>query len=506
MKVIHNTADQQRSADTAPECSVLSPWKILLVDDEPDILAVTRLALKNFKFLGRTLHFLEAQSAAEARRVLQQENEIAIALIDVVMESDDAGLELVNHIRNDLNNSLIRLIIRTGQPGAAPERGVVDRYDIDDYKEKTELTAMKLYTTVRTALKSYHDLVVINDNRRGLEKILDASPELYHPNSLQEFFDGVLTQIISLCNLGHHSCIAIVNDGAIVSSKNEEVTIQSSRGHFADPNSTTHQKILQECTKALLSGDEPENLPSNIDYIPLRIDNHQLGFVCIEHVEKLNHMDRHLVHIMINQSASALRSINLYEDLTSANHQAMKMLAIAAEFRDKETGDHIGRIQHSTYRTALKLGLSEEEAEEYGLASILHDIGKIALPDAILQKPGKLTEEEFDIIKRHTTFGVGILDNSDWLELAKRIAYSHHERWDGSGYPLGLKGEEINLAARIVAVVDVYDALTHKRVYKAAWSQQQALDELRNSSGVHFDPMVVKAFIELIENGELYPE
>ncbi|MBT3309917.1 MAG: HD domain-containing protein [Gammaproteobacteria bacterium] len=218
----------------------------------------------------------------------------------------------------------------------------------------------------------------------------------------------------------------------------------------------------------------------------------------------MSETDHHLVQIMVNQCTSALQNINLYQDLNAANRQAVRMLAIAAEFRDKETGDHINRIQQGTYQVALKLGLPEEIAEEYGVASILHDIGKVALPDSILLKPGALTPQEFEIIKQHTTFGVNILNNSDWFELAQEIALSHHERWDGSGYPRGIQGEEIHLAARIVAVVDVFDALVHQRVYKSAWGKRDALSELQSNSGTHFDPRAVNTFIELIESEALY--
>ena len=506
MKIIRNRPSKPELGASAlhQELPPPPPWVVLLVDDEPDVLSVTRLALKNFSYEGRSLHFLEARSAAEARELLATETEeVALALIDVVMESDNAGLELVNHIRNELNNSNTRVIIRTGQPGAAPEREVVDRYDIDDYKDKTELTTTKLYTTVRTALKSYHELVIINDNKSGLEKILEASPDLYRPSSLHSFFEGILTQVIALCNLGKHSYIATVKDGAIVTSTNNEVIIQSAQGRFSE-QAPEYSVILQQCTEALLNGTSPEGLPDNIEYISLELGDERFGYICLEHQGNLSETDHHLVQIMVNQCTSALQNINLYQDLNAANRQAVRMLAIAAEFRDKETGDHINRIQQGTYQVALKLGLPEEIAEEYGVASILHDIGKVALPDSILLKPGALTPQEFEIIKQHTTFGVNILNNSDWFELAQEIALSHHERWDGSGYPRGIQGEEIHLAARIVAVVDAFDALGHQRGYKSAWGKRDALSELQSNSGTHFDPRAVNTFIELIESEALY--
>jgi signal transduction histidine kinase len=161
----------------------LPPWKMLIVDDEPDVNEMTRFALKNFEFAGKQLQIFQAMSSREARDILAAEPLIAVALIDVVMETDDAGLQLVDFIRNELKYSLIRLIIRTGQPGMAPE--VIERYDIDDYKNKTELKANKLYTTMRVALKSYRDLNALEQAR---QEALQARQEAIAANRAKSTF------------------------------------------------------------------------------------------------------------------------------------------------------------------------------------------------------------------------------------------------------------------------------------------------------------------------------
>ncbi len=232
MKIIRKSAQKiQDAEDSTPPEVKLPPWKVLIVDDEPDVHAITRLNLKNFQFANKSLRFLEALSAREAKQILSHEIDIAVALIDVVMETDDAGLQLVDYIRNELGNSMIRIVVRTGQPGAAPERQVVDSYDIDDYKDKTELTVQKLYTTLRSTLKSYRDLTTINANRRGLEKILDAAAELYQPQSIHGFFDGVLTQIIALCNLGENNLISTVSSGLLITASEERIAVQAAKIH-----------------------------------------------------------------------------------------------------------------------------------------------------------------------------------------------------------------------------------------------------------------------------------
>lgn len=167
-------------------------------------------------------------------------------------------------------------------------------------------------------------------------------------------------------------------------------------------------------------------------------------------------------------------------------------LAQAAEYRDDETGEHIRRVGQFASELARLLGWSETETDNIGLAAPMHDIGKMGIPDAILRKPGKLTPEEFGIIKTHPEIGGRILERSKipLLKMAFDIALGHHEKWDGSGYPRGLRGTEIPESARIVAVCDVYDALVHDRIYRRAYPKDEALAIMSESNGKHFDPNV----------------
>ena len=174
-------------------------------------------------------------------------------------------------------------------------------------------------------------------------------------------------------------------------------------------------------------------------------------------------------------------------------------LAAAAEFHDDETGQHTHRVGDLSVSIAERLGLPGAQVELMRLAAPLHDVGKIAIPDAVLGKRGKLTDEEFEQMKTHTTVGAQMLAGSAFalLEMAEQIALTHHEKWDGSGYPAGLAGEAIPIAGRIVAVADVFDALTHARPYKAAWSTADAIAEMTGQAGRHFDPQVLEAFLSV---------
>ncbi len=177
-------------------------------------------------------------------------------------------------------------------------------------------------------------------------------------------------------------------------------------------------------------------------------------------------------------------------------------LSKAAEFRDDDTGEHIIRMSHYSRHIAKNLNLSESEQEMILKAAPMHDVGKIAIPDNILLKPGKLTSEEFEIIMTHTTLGYDILADSDieLLKLSAIIAISHHEKFNGKGYPKGLKGEDIPLVGRITAVADVFDALTSKRPYKEPWSVEKAVELIKSERGEHFDPQCVDAFLIDFDN------
>jgi len=294
-------------------------WKILVVDDEPEVHAVTKLSVGDLEFEKKPVQLLNAMSGIEAQKILVKEHDIAVALIDVVMETEDAGLRLVEYIRKELKNQRIRLIIRTGQPGVAPERYVIDRYDIDDYKDKTELTTQRLYTTLRTTLKAYRDLTIIDNNRQGLEKILTAAPNLYRIQPMEQFLQGVLTQITNLCPVGENSLIATLDDGT--PTVNSKIAIWAGTGQFVEHNTSQTEALIQTC-ESLLLGNQPEvPLPQSSLLLPLELYDNMLGFIYLEEVGFLNNNDRYLLQIMTTQCAAALKNIKLYLNLEESNKQ-----------------------------------------------------------------------------------------------------------------------------------------------------------------------------------------
>ena len=481
----------------------LEPWKVLIVDDEPDVRRVTVLNLRGFQFAGRSLRFLEASTAAEAKVILNDHNDIALALVDVVMETDDAGLKLVEYIRDSLNYRMIRLIIRTGQPGVAPERFVIDNFDIDDYKDKSELTAQRLYTTVRTALKGYRDLLTIEASRIGLSRILSVTPDLYnlHRDRLEEYFQGVLMQTIGICNLDHSGLISTV-DGLMLTLDGKDIRVRAGTGQFSGAGNLRSSEIVNLCSKAVTGHEVPEEIRQGAVIVPLQVGQDVLGFVYLESQAELSSGDRELIQVMANQCAAALDNFRLHHSLEDAYDESIDMLAHVAEFKDSATGTHIRRIQEYTRRVSVAMGCSQDEADVFAKASRLHDVGKVGIPDVILRKPGKLTDDEFTIMQKHTRIGDAVLKRSPRLAVARLVAKSHHEKWNGGGYPEGLKGEAIPLAARIVAVVDVFDALISQRPYKECWPAQRAAAQIELGSGSHFDPKIAQIFLNLYREGQ----
>ena len=228
----------------------------------------------------------------------------------------------------------------------------------------------------------------------------------------------------------------------------------------------------------------------------------------IEVLLRINNLLQARFHNVLLEAKVRERTQELVERMTQldeAQTEMMGRLAQAAEYRDDETGHHTYRVGLIASLVAQQMGLSEYQVDLIRRAAPLHDVGKIGIADSILLKPGPLSNEEFATMKTHTTIGTALLGNgqSTLMKVAEQIAHCHHERWDGSGYPRGLKGDAIPREGRIVAIADVFDALTHERPYKKAWPVREALTEIASQSGRQFDPRVVEAFLQVQAQGAI---
>ncbi|RZD22451.1 MULTISPECIES: response regulator [unclassified Pseudoalteromonas] len=487
---------------------VQGSWKVIIVDDEPEVHAVTKLALSDFEFQDKRLEFISAYSGEEAKEVIEQHPDAAIVLLDVVMETDDAGLKVAKFIRETAKNNHIRIILRTGQPGQAPERQVIVNYDINDYKSKTELTAQKLFTVVMSSLRSYRDILSIEQSRQGLEKIIKASRDIFSTHSLESFIEGVMQQLTSLLGTVDQAMYATSLVASNPQDNQKKLVVFSGRGEFERSEGKAIEEVLdneqlQACQQAL-----------NEKTIVYR-ENYLFAYCCsecnhnsmlfISGIPKhLTDTQRHLIEIFSQNVQLAYENVQLQSEIEATQQELVFRLSEALEQRSTETGNHVKRVSHICYELALGYGLPKREAELIRLAAPLHDVGKVGIPDAILNKPGPLNDEEWAIMQQHAEKGHLILkdSNRDIVNTGAIIALSHHERWDGSGYPKGLKGEEIPIAGRIVALADVFDALRHKRCYKEPWSLEDVIKEINSQQGKQFDPKLIEVFNQRVKEIE----
>jgi response regulator RpfG family c-di-GMP phosphodiesterase len=487
--------EQQDIAETSYE---KEKWKVIIVDDEQEVHHLTRMVLSDFEFDGKTLDFISAYSETEAFRVIQDNPDVAIILLDVVMDQDDSGLKIVKYIREQLKYHSVRIILRTGQPGQAPERMVITNYDINDYKEKTELTTQKLFTTMMAALRSYRDIIVIENNKIGLEKIINSSADLFELKSMKKFASGVLTQLTAILNL--HKNALHCNSFAVTKGQEEIYIIAATGDYSPEENDKIQDVVPAHVLKTIENAfrDKKGGFFDNHFTSYFQSKTGSENVIYFEGSTKLNEWNRYLIEIYCSNVSIAFENIYLNEEVEHTQKEIIFTLGEIAETRSKETGNHVKRVAEYSKILALKYGLSEEEAEIIRLASSMHDVGKVAVPDAILNKPGKLTTDEFDIIKNHTNHGYAMLNHSnrEIIKTAAIIAYQHHEKYNGTGYPNRLSGADIHIYGRITALADVFDALGSERVYKKAWPLEEILEYFRQESGKHFDPQLVDIFFE----------
>ncbi len=476
-------------------------WRMLIVDDEPGVHNTTKSVLRKFTFENKGLEILSAYSGEEAIELLKKDNDIAVVLLDVVMETDDAGLIVAKRIRDEIGNKIIRIVLRTGQPGTAPEKDVILNYDINDYKEKTELTSLKLFTTMVASLRSYKDLAVIEQNKIGLEKIIGASKSIFKLNSLILFVEGVLTQIVSLLDLSENLRKIKSSDAFFASLDGNKFKLLATAGKFKDKDDykIITPKALGLLDEAYVNKENIEKDGAFVGFFQSKDD--KCIFLYLEEHGKLNEHDRKFLKIFLNNVSVAFENVCLNDEVIDTQKEMIEKLGELVETRSKETANHVKRVTKISNILARVSGLDDTDIKNLTMASPMHDIGKIAIPDDILLKNGKLTEEEYAVMKKHSEIGWEILSasNREILKVASIVAHEHHEKWDGSGYPRGLKAEEIHIFGRITAVADVFDALTQKRVYKEAWPLEKALALLKEEKGKHFEPKLIDLFFENLD-------
>jgi response regulator RpfG family c-di-GMP phosphodiesterase len=480
-----------------------APWKVLIVDDEESVHTITKSVLKNQEIDGKGIEFYSAFSGAEAIEVLSNVEEIAVIFLDVVMESNEAGLEACRKIREELKNDMVRIILRTGQPGSAPENEVIIKYRINDYKEKTDLTASKLFSCMVTAIRSYQDLLNLEQSKQGLKKVIEATKTITKKKSIGMFLEGILDQLVFILDASESSvtserssCYTIACDA------NGSYQIMSSMGNR--PSGKLSFENLPVDIQSIITDSHREEaniIRENLYAGHFHFGEDQGYIFCLAGSHELQEIDKNLLNIFSGNINVALENLFLNEEIINTQTELIEKLGEVVEKRSTEASQHVNRVSKFSYLLALDYGLPEINARLLSSASPMHDIGKVGIPDAILLKPGKLTEEEFEVMKTHAQIGHNIFSTSkrSLLQAASVIALDHHEKWDGSGYPNGKKGDDIHIYGRITAVADVFDALYHNRCYKPAWPIDNIVSLFKEQRGIHFDPALVDIILSNLE-------
>lgn len=474
-------------------------WRILVVDDDESVHQVTKLVLADAEIEHRKLSIVSAYSSEEAKDILLKDNSFCMAFVDVVMETDHAGLELVEWIRKEHRNQAIRLVLRTGQAGTAPEAKVIKEFDINDYKEKTDFTANKMITTVYASIRAYRDIMTIQRSLDAFKKLIEATHDLLKINQLKPFGSAALNHLLALMNV--ESSALYIARTQIDFAQQASSTIIACTGKYicesdslenSDIDNHVKSRIQQAFTDKSHFSDET----CFVGYY--RSSNSAASVLYIEFEDDNEHFKASLAELFATNVALILESLTKQQEIEKTQKELLFIVGEAVEARSKETGAHVRRVATICELIAKKIGLEENYIEALRIAAPLHDLGKIAIPEHILHRPGKLEGEDWHIMQSHAQIGGDILNKStvSVSKLASRLAHFHHENWDGSGYPEALKGEEIPLEARIMAVADVFDALGSKRCYKEPWSDDEIKAFLIAEKGKKFESRLVDVLID----------
>lgn len=470
-----------------------------------------------FKILDKAaLGVINARRLKESEKLLSQYKD-AVDRSEIVSKTDSKGI--ITYI----NDAFCKI------SGYSKEEAIGSSHNIVRHQDTKAELFEDLWSTI-LAKKEWHGIIT-NRSKSGSSYIVDTTiiPVLSADNEIEEFisirkdvtqreldkknlemklqtnaqtldekiqfiyeYEKALKQNTLFCRTTINGNITTASDAFIKLFKLDKSTINGS-SYFTLVDEAYFKELEQEVQKAIQTQQSWQGMIKHKDALgsTLYLDS---SFIPIMDVNGQTHE-------VLCFYIDVTKQIHLNKEIIATQKEVISTMGAIGETRSKETGDHVKRVAEYSKLLALKHGLPLKEAEELKMASPMHDIGKVGIPDNILNKPGKLTEEEFEIMKTHAQLGYEMLKGSkqDLLKTAGIIAVEHHEKWDGSGYPKGSRGEEIHIYGRITAIADVFDALGHDRVYKKAWPMEEILDLFKEGRGKHFDPDLIDLFFDNLD-------
>ncbi len=523
------------------------PQKILVIDDEPMIRQVFTAFLQQWGYQA-----LEAENGRQGVALFERER-ADVVLTDLDMP-EMSGLEVLAYIHDRSPDTPVVIISGVGQLDDAVqsvklgawdyltkpignmavlentisrclervrlvrENKMYQRHLEDEVARKTEELRRKNIALGQEVIERKQQEEEVCRLNAHLEEIVDASGRLFMYTTVRDLLAGVLRTMHRLLrvNMGRISQEASAVASSFAALREDEQTrLICGEGVYSHcdgchPSAVLPEELEHRLSRILRQGASAFSESDYLGY--LRSSGGVECILYLDNCTRVAEADRRLLRIYLNNIASAIDAILLQEEIINTQKEVVITLGEVIETRSQETANHVRRVAEYSYLLAKKYGLSEQEARLLRFASPMHDAGKIGIPDAVLNKPGKLTSDETHVMHGHTTMGFDILRKSqrEILKIASIVAHEHHERWDGSGYPRGLAGENIHIFGRIVALADVFDALGTARCYKAAWPLDQVLAKIRHERGAHFDPRLVDLLFDFLpdflEVRELYPE
>lgn len=487
-------------------------WSVLVVDDEQDMHTQTKLAVSGASAFERPIRLQHAHDPVRAKELLSQ-TRFAVVVINI--GADGQGMELAWWLRRQKSNHTSRIILRLAQAGMMPELNTLTEADIDDGKAMMELNPRCLLALLVKAIRHYRHIVAADEAQQqsqslqnGMRNVLSASARLFELSHFSQLLPEIHKEISAIADVGQDALLLRQCHDAHADAKSGSNTPQGNPRFEAIMGlGTLQQKLAEPLGPELLDLLQRSQHSHDIRYrhgallCPLPVPHGDSHYLYLPRAEAISDVQQQLIAVFTINAGMALAHFAQEQHVNETQAELLLRLGHVAANQAHHSINHIKRMADYCYELGLLAGMAEPQADILSRAAPMHDIGNIGISDAILQQPDSLSPEARAIMARHTEIGWQLLSGSEQpvLQCAAKICLQHHEKYDGSGYPNGLKGDAICLPARIVAIADAFDALCHKRSYKDAWALEDVQAEMQSCAGSYFDPELMALFIEHID-------
>lgn len=470
--------------------------KILIVSKYIQVQNHLTNILSKIELNKLLLNINNSYSIEECKLFILNNPDTALIIIDAPQTSYE--LQVIDYIRNTIKNKTVQIILKGTFCENNPCSILAAKHNINVFLNNNLLNDDMIITSVISCLKNFQDLRDINESKSGLEQVMKSSSMILGFQSTKKFASRVLIELSSLVYSKNNPAPNKVSC-FMASISNGKLSVLCGFGKYSYGiiKNNIPSKIVNQINEVV----RYKKSKYFDDHFIIYLNGENDHIIYFENYSPLSTISTELIEVFSTNIAATLTSMCLNTEIENTEKELIFTLGEISEARSRETSHHVKRVAEYSKVLALMYGLPEKEAEIIRLASPMHDVGKLAIPDSILNKPGKLTAEEFQVMKNHSRIGYEMLKNSNkrLMKSAAIIALEHHEKYNGTGYPYRLSGDEIHIYGRITAIADVFDALDSKRVYKDAWELSDILALFRKERGEHFDPKLVDIFFNNID-------